>query len=155
IIASICQNLLLEDAGQTAFGMGAIFGVAGYAASIATSMHGINYGVAIVLGLIAAFLGGILFALPALRVQHFYLGFVTLSAAVVLPELAMAFNQYTNGIIGISLNFDALHKRSILGMISPLALIVVLVTIATLIAHALIHRSLLGRQMRVAAESPE
>jgi branched-chain amino acid transport system permease protein len=40
IIASICQNLLLVDAGQTSFGMGAIFGLAGYGAAIANTMHG-------------------------------------------------------------------------------------------------------------------
>jgi branched-chain amino acid transport system permease protein len=155
IIASIAQNLLLVDAGQTSFGMGAIFGLAGYGAAIATSMHGVPYGWAIVLGLLASLLGGVLFALPALRVQHFYLGFVTLSAAVVLPELAMAFNQYTNGIIGISLQFDDMHKRSIFGMISPLSLTVVVMTIACLVVHAMMRRSLLGRRMRVAAESPE
>lgn len=155
IIASICQNLLLVDAGQTSFGNGAIFGVAGYAAAIATSMHGVNYPISIVLGLLAALGASVLFALPALRVQHFYLGFVTLSAAVVLPELAMAFNQFTNGIIGISLNFEELHKRVIFGVISPLSLIIVIITSVVLLIHALIRRSLLGRRMRVAAESAE
>ncbi|HXC37520.1 MAG TPA: branched-chain amino acid ABC transporter ATP-binding protein/permease [Burkholderiales bacterium] len=155
IIASICQNLLLVDAGQTSFGMGAIFGLAGYGAAIANTMHGVSYGWSVVLGLLASLAGGVLFALPALRVQHFYLGFVTLSAAVVLPELAMAFNTYTNGIIGISLQFDEMHKRTIFGMISPLSLLVVVVTIAVLVVHALLHRSLLGRRMRIAAESPE
>jgi branched-chain amino acid transport system permease protein len=155
IIASICQNLLLVDAGQTSFGNGAIFGVAGYAAAIATSMHGVSYPGAVVLGLLAALGASVLFALPALRVQHFYLGFVTLSAAVVLPELAMAFNEFTNGIIGISLNFETLHQRSVFGLVSPLSLMIVVITSAILVIHALLRRSLLGRRMRVAAESPE
>ena len=58
--------------------------------------------VAAAFGLMAALVLGSLYALPALRVQGYYLGFVTLSAAMVFPELLVSFNDYTNGINGIS-----------------------------------------------------
>ena len=55
---------------------------------------------------------GLLFAAPALRVQSFYLGFVTLSAALVFPEMLVAFSDVTNGINGIALRVPALtHDR--------------------------------------------
>ena len=41
--------------------------------------------------------------------QGYYLGFVTLSVAMVFPELLVSFNDYTNGINGISRAVPALN----------------------------------------------
>jgi ABC-type branched-subunit amino acid transport system permease subunit len=114
-VAAVAQNLLLSDAGQASFGQGAIFGISAYAVAIAVSTYALPLPVAMLLGVAAALFVGLLFALPALRVQHFYLGFVTLSAAVVLPELGMAFSDFTNGLNGISIAFPQFQERNIGG----------------------------------------
>lgn len=154
VIAGVAQNLLYADAGQASFGQGAIFGLAGYAVAIAVGMHQQPYIVGVFFGLLAALGGSILFALPALRVQYFYLGFVTMSGAFVLPELALAFNSFTNGLIGISLNFDDMHKPWLLGL-SPLTILCSGFAALSLVGHLWLRRSLLGRRMRVAAQSVE
>lgn len=154
IAVSIFQNFLFVDAGQKSFGQGVIVGLAAYVAAIFYGLHGYPFWLASLIGLLAAFLGGLLFALPALRVQYFHLGFVTLSAAIVFPQLLMSFDKWTNGINGIPVQVPWLHTDIGFG-ISPLTVAVALFPMASLWLHYLIRRSRLGRRMRVAAISPE
>ena len=154
IAVAVFQNLLMHDAGQTSFGQGAIFGVAAYMVAVAMGIHGLGYPLAALCGIGAAVLAGLLFAFPALRVQGYYLGFVTMSAATVFPEMMVAFNKYTNGVNGISLSFTGWHIRGALG-ISPLTMAVALVACLALATHVGIRRTAFGRRLRVAAESTE
>lgn len=148
------QNLLMHDAGQTSFGQGAIFGVSAYCAAVLASTYGLPYWVAACCGVLAAVLAGFLYALPSLRVQGYYLGFVTMSAAMVFPEMLIAANKYTNGINGISIGFTSLHARTALG-VSPMTLMVCGLACVVLAGHVLLRRTALGRRLRVAASSPE
>ncbi len=154
IAVAAFQNLLMHDAGQTSFGQGAIFGVAAYGAAVVASLYGQPYWVAACCGVAAAVVAGFLYALPSLRVQGYYLGFVTMSAATVFPEMLVAANRYTNGINGLSLSFSSWHERTVLG-VSPMTLAVCGVACAALAAHVLLRRTALGRLLRVAASSPE
>ncbi|HVZ45506.1 MAG TPA: ATP-binding cassette domain-containing protein [Ramlibacter sp.] len=154
-VAALCQNLLLADAGQVSFGQGAVFGVAAYCTGIAVGLHALPYLYAACLGTLAACGLGILFALPALRVQHYYLGFVTLSGALVFPQLVTALNEYTNGIGGITIQAASRRNDRIWGLVSPLSVAVLALTIASFLAYEWIRRRPLGRAMRVAAFSPE
>ncbi|MBK8740018.1 MAG: branched-chain amino acid ABC transporter ATP-binding protein/permease [Betaproteobacteria bacterium] len=105
-------------------------------------------------GLLAALALGSLYALPALRVQGYYLGFVTLSVAMVFPELLVSFNDYTNGINGITRAVPALNAPLFWGL-TPLSFLVIALTSAALAGHAALRATRLGRHMRVAAVSPE
>jgi branched-chain amino acid transport system permease protein len=155
ISVAVLQNLLLADAGQVSFGQGAVFGVAAYTCGIVIGLHGGGPAWAGYLaGIAAALVLGLLFALPALRVQGYYLGFVTLSAAVVFPELLTAFNDITNGINGITIAAPA-WARPIAGHLSSLSLVIVGFTCCVLAGHVWLRRTSLGRRMRVAAQSPE
>ncbi|MBP2316852.1 ABC transporter permease subunit [Azospirillum soli] len=154
IAVSILQNILLVDAGQASFGQGAIFGMAAYMVGIAFGTHEIGYAAAFLCGVLAALCGGLLFALPSLRVQGFHLGFVTLSAAIVFPEILVALNDWTNGINGISLSFSWLKEPGTLG-VSPLSLMIAATGAAALILQVGLRRTVLGRRMVVAALSPE
>ncbi len=154
IAASVFQNFLFVDAGQKSFGQGVILGLGAYVTAIFFGLHGYPFALAALIGLGAAIGGGLLFAFPALRVQYFHLGFVTLSAAIVFPQLLMSLDRWTNGINGISVSMPALHHEIFLGL-SPLTILVALYPMLALWAHYLIRRSRLGRRMRVAALSPE
>ncbi|MBO6726724.1 MAG: ATP-binding cassette domain-containing protein [Rhizobiaceae bacterium] len=154
IAAAIFQNFLFVDAGQKSFGQGVILGLGAYVTAIFFGLHDYPFILAAGIGLFAAALGGLLFALPALRVQYFHLGFVTLSAAIVFPQLLMSLDRWTNGINGISVQMEALHHETLFGL-SPLTIIVALYPMLALWVHYFIRRSRLGRQMRVAAVSPE
>jgi branched-chain amino acid transport system permease protein len=154
IAAAIFQNFLFVDAGQKSFGQGVILGLGAYVTAIFFGLHDYPFLMAAGIGLGAAALGGLLFALPALRVQYFHLGFVTLSAAIVFPQLLMSLDRWTNGINGISVQMPALHHETFFGL-TPLTIMVALYPMLALWVHYLIRRSQLGRQMRVAALSPE
>ena len=154
IAVAAFQNLLMHDAGQTSFGQGAIFGVAAYCAAVLASTYELPYWMAAGCGVLAAVLAGFLYALPSLRVQGYYLGFVTMSAAMVFPEMLIAANKYTNGINGISISFASLHERTALG-VSPMTLMVCGIACTVLAGHVLLRRTALGRRLRVAAASPE
>ena len=154
VVASIFMGLLLVDAGQVSFGHGAVFGAAAYAVAIACSLHGQPYIVGVFFGALAALAVGVLFALPALRVQWFYLGFATMSAGMVFPDMLFAFDKYTNGLNGISLPFTEL-RRPFLGNLSLLSVLVMALGVAALATSTMFPRTVLGRRMRVAAASSE
>ncbi len=154
IAASVFQNILFVDAGQKSFGQGVILGLGAYVTAIFFGLHSYSFAASASIGLAAAIVGGLLFAFPALRVQYFHLGFVTLSAAIVFPQLLMSLDRWTNGINGISVSMPGLQGESVLGL-SPLTILVALYPMLALWAHYGIRRSRLGRRMRVAALSPE
>jgi branched-chain amino acid transport system permease protein len=154
IIAAVSLNILRGEAGQISFGQGAIFGAAAYGTAIASGLHGVHIVPAMLLGVGAALAFGLLLALPALRVQGYYLAFVTIAAALVFPELLRAFDEHTQAVTGIGVFVPGVGEELFLGM-DWVAAAVVACAIAALLLHGVIRSSRFGRQMRVAAASPE
>jgi branched-chain amino acid transport system permease protein len=159
VAVAVLQNMLLADAGQVSFGQGAVFGLSAFTVGIVSGLWGQSFVVGLVAGVLMAVVLGLVFALPALRVQGYYLGFVTLSAAVVFPEMLVAFDALTNGINGITRAVPELTVPIRLGPIglglSWIAVLVMAVAIGALVFHAMLRGTRLGRQMRVSAVSPE
>lgn len=154
IAASIFQNFLFVDAGQKSFGQGVLLGLGAYVTAIFFGLHEYSFLAAAALGLLASVLGGLMFALPALRVQYFHLGFVTMSAAIVFPQLLVTLDKWTNGINGISVALPALNQKLFLGL-TPLTILIAVYPMIALWVHYRLRRSRLGRKMRVAAISAE
>lgn len=154
IAAAIFQNFLFVDAGQKSFGQGVLLGLGAYVTAIFFGLHDYSFLAAAAIGLLASVLGGLLFALPALRVQYFHLGFVTMSAAIVFPQLLVTMDRWTNGINGIGVQLHSIHEPVFLGL-SPLTILVAIWPMVALWVHYGLRRSRLGRRMRVAAISPE
>ncbi|MCL4186266.1 MAG: ATP-binding cassette domain-containing protein [Rhodobacteraceae bacterium] len=154
IAVAVLQNLLFVDAGQKSFGQGAILGLGAYGLAIASGLNGMPLAAGLLAGVLAAAAGGLLFAMPALRVQGFHLGFVTMSAAIVFPQLLNQLDWFTRGLNGISMTIPALQTRPFAG-ISWLTLLVTAVPVVALLAHYALRQAPLGRRMRIAAESPE
>jgi branched-chain amino acid transport system permease protein len=154
VAAAVFQNFLMYDANQISFGQGAIFGLGAYVTAMSVASYGTPWIVAVMIAAVAAAAGGALFALPALRVQGYYLGFVTLSAAMVFPELLFALDRYTNGINGISVAPGHWHDNIVLG-ISPLSLATAAAACFSLIFHLAIRHSSIGRKIKIAGASPE
>ena len=154
VAVAVLQNMLLADAGQVSFGQGAIFGLAAYAVGIAMVVHGHAYWAAMLIGVLFALLLGLAFALPSLRVQGYYLGFVSLSAAVVFPELLVALDSITKGINGLTVKPTSL-SAPFLGKLTPLSLLILAFVCLTIAGHHCLRAAMLGRHMRVAARSAE
>ena len=101
VAASIFMGLLYVEAGQVSLGHGAVFAVGAYGVAVGCGVYGLPLWAGMVTGMLGGTALSLLFALPALRVQGFYLGFVTLSVAMVLPDMALTFDRYTRGVNGI------------------------------------------------------
>jgi branched-chain amino acid transport system permease protein len=151
---AILQNFLFVDAGQKSFGQGAILGLGAYGLAIVSGVGGWPLFVGFLAGVAAATAGGLLFALPALRVQGFHLGFVTMSAAIVFPQLMTNADWLTRGINGIRVPTPAL-STPLVGHLTPMSLAITALAIGALVFHRRIRASRLGRRMRIAAESAE
>lgn len=154
IAAAVFQNLLMHDANQVSFGQGAIFGTGTYICAMAVAFAGVAWPLAIAVAAVAAGGAGLLYALPALRVQGYYLGFVTLSAAMVFPELLFALDKYTNGINGVSVPAGAWRAPLVAG-ITPLTLATVAVACGAMVFHVHLRHSSFGRKIKIAGASPE
>jgi branched-chain amino acid transport system permease protein len=154
LVAAISLNILRGEAGQISFGQGAIFGASAYATGMAAGLYDVHIAPAMAIGVLAALLFGVLLALPALRVQGYYLAFVTVAAAVVFPDILRAYDEVTHAVTGISVFVPRAGETVIWGM-DWVAIAILVAAIGALLAHALIRSSRFGRQMRVAAASPE
>lgn len=154
VIAAVSLNVLRGEAGQISFGQGAIFGAAAYGTGMAAGMYDVAIVPAMGIGVLAGLAFGLVLALPALRVQGYYLAFVTVAAAVVFPDMLRAFDEHTHAITGISVLVPDVGTP-VLWKMDWVTLAILGATIAALIGHAVIRSSRLGRQMRVSAASSE
>lgn len=154
VIVSIFLNFLYMDAGQISFGQGAVLGASAYMTAMLFGTFGVSFPLAALAGMATAIVFGLAFALPALRVQYYYLGFVTFGAALVFPELVIAFDEYTMGVNGIPLSFGPFPRQTILG-VPMLSLAVAAAVCGSLAFVVWLRRTRLGRAIRVAAYSPE
>ena len=102
-IALLGLNLLTGYNGQISLGHGAFFAIGGYTAAILMHRLGLPYYLTILPAGAAAFVVGVLFGLPALRLGGLYLALVTLSMAVATPQFLKYFDGWTGGSQGIIL----------------------------------------------------
>ncbi|MGO4834751.1 ATP-binding cassette domain-containing protein, partial [Rhizobiaceae sp. 2RAB30] len=130
------------------------FGAGAYAAAMAISTYGLSWPSALLFAAAAGCLASLVYALPALRVQGYYLGFVTLSVAMVFPEMLFNFDSYTNGDNGISTPAGAWKEPLLFGL-TPLSLLCTAVACGSVASHVWLRRSAFGRRIRVVGASPE
>ena len=100
-IAAIGLNLTLGYAGQISLAQGAFVGIGAYAAALLTT-NGWPLWSAFLLAIALSLAIGWLLGYPALRVQHHYLAFVTLSFATLVFLVLRNEEWLTKGVYGIS-----------------------------------------------------
>ncbi|MCB1026458.1 MAG: branched-chain amino acid ABC transporter permease [Microthrixaceae bacterium] len=99
-IAAMGLNLLTGFTGQVSVGHAAFFGVGAYTSAILVNDHGWPLlGSVVVAGLIAMAVG-VVVGLPALRIRGLYLALVTLSLAMLFPQVVKRFDWLTGGSEG-------------------------------------------------------
>lgn len=106
-VALLGLNILTGYNGQISLGHGAFFAIGGYTAAILMHKLGVPYYLTIVPAGLVAFAVGVLFGLPALRLEGLYLALVTLSMAVATPQFLKYFDHWTGGSQGILLRKPA------------------------------------------------
>jgi branched-chain amino acid transport system permease protein len=100
-ILAMSIDILAGFAGRTSLGHGAIFGVSGYVVVYASAQAGLPPAVAFVLGMIAATLVAIIFALLAVRTSGVYFLLLTLALGMIVWGICLRWTQVTGGENGM------------------------------------------------------
>jgi branched-chain amino acid transport system permease protein len=100
-VYAMSWDLLFGFAGEVNFGPTFLIGLGAYAAGLLNNM-GLPIWLCVPAGGVAALAGGVLLALPALRLSGPYFGLVTLVAVLVLQQMVVIFASVTGGEIGLS-----------------------------------------------------
>jgi branched-chain amino acid transport system permease protein len=104
-IAIMGLNLLTGFNGQFSLGHGAFFAIGAYTAAILMDQYSLGFVWTLPAAALTAFAFGVLFGLPALRLENIYLALATFSLAAVTPQLLklQPFEHWTGGVQGIVL----------------------------------------------------
>src|SRR6202012_1473276 len=94
-------DILAGFAGRTSLGHGAIFGVSGYVVVYASAQAGLPPAVAFVLGMVAATLVAIIFALLAVRTSGVYFLLLTLALGMIVWGICLRWTEVTGGENGL------------------------------------------------------
>ena len=101
-VFSMAWDLLFGFAGEVNFGPTFLIGLGAYTAAILDAKWGPSIPVCIAAGALVALIGGLLLAVPALRLRGPYFGLVTLVAVLLLQNAIVIFAAVTGGEIGMT-----------------------------------------------------
>ncbi len=102
-VFAMAWDLLFGFAGEVNFGPTFLVGLGAYGAGILNAQTGLPIAVCVAFGTALAVAGGVLLALPALRLTGPYFGLITLVAVLLLQQAVTVFSGLTGGEIGLSL----------------------------------------------------
>ena len=94
-------NLLFGYTGLLSFGHAAFLGVGSYATGMAMVLGGVSWPIAIVLGVVAASLVGVVMGYLAIRTRGIYFSMVTLALAQIVYYAFYKAERYTGGENGL------------------------------------------------------
>jgi branched-chain amino acid transport system permease protein len=103
-VFAMSWDLLFGFAGEVNFGPTFLIGLGAYTAGIldARLSPNISIWLCVIAGATAAVVGGVILALPALRLRGPYFGLTTLVAVLMLQNFVVVFAGWTGGEIGLS-----------------------------------------------------
>ncbi len=102
-VFAMAWDLLFGFAGEVNFGPTFLVGLGAYGAGILNSETGLPIPVCVLFGAVLAVAGGLLLAVPALRLSGPYFGLTTLVAVLLLQQMVTVFAQYSGGEIGLTI----------------------------------------------------
>jgi branched-chain amino acid transport system permease protein len=106
-VFAMSWDLLFGFAGEVNFGPTFLIGLGAYSAAILNNQYHLPIPLCLVAAAGTALVGGILLAVPALRLRGPYFGLVTLVAVLLLQNAIVIFAKFTGGEIGMTV-FDVL-----------------------------------------------
>ena len=101
-VFSMAWDLLFGFANEVNFGPTFLIGLGAYTAGILDSLYQPPIAVCVAAGVLAAMIGGVVLALPALRVRGPYFGLTTLVAVLMLQNFIVVAAGLTGGEIGLT-----------------------------------------------------
>jgi branched-chain amino acid transport system permease protein len=100
-VLAMSIDILAGFAGRTSLGHGAIFGASGYVVIYASAQAGFSPAMALALGVVAATLVAIVFALLAVRTSGVYFLLLTLALGMIVWGICLRWTQVTGGENGL------------------------------------------------------
>jgi branched-chain amino acid transport system permease protein len=101
-VFSMAWDLLFGFAGEVNFGPTFLIGLGAYTAALLDNQFHPPIALCVIAGAIAALIGGLLLAVPALKLRGPYFGLVTLVAVLLLQNAIVIFAKFTGGEIGMT-----------------------------------------------------
>src|SRR5471032_1134014 len=102
-VFSMAWDLLFGFANEVNFGPTFLIGLGAYTAGILDNLYQPPIWLCLVAGAFASVAGGVVLALPALRVRGPYFGLTTLVAVLMLQNFIVVFADLTGGEIGLTI----------------------------------------------------
>jgi branched-chain amino acid transport system permease protein len=103
-IALLGLNILTGFNGQISLGHGAFYAVGAYTTAIMIDQWQVPYGWTIPAAGVVCLVAGVLFGIPALRLEGLYLALATFALALAVPQILKYFEHWTGGSQGIVLS---------------------------------------------------
>jgi branched-chain amino acid transport system permease protein len=145
VILSLSLGLLYGYTGQMSFAHGAFYGIGAYTAALLTSRAQVNFGLAVLGGMLASGLIAYLAGRPTLRLTGHYLAIATLALQVAISQFFAHASEITNGTVGI---FGIVRPEGFESDINYTQLILV-IAILCAIASARVVGSRFGRALLI------
>src|SRR5277367_6271679 len=101
-VFSMAWDLLFGFANEVNFGPTFLIGLGAYTAGILDNLYQPPIFICVAAGMFAAVAGGVVLALPALRVRGPYFGLTTLVAVLMLQNFVVVAAELTGGEIGLT-----------------------------------------------------
>lgn len=101
-VFAMAWDLLFGFAGEVNFGPTFLIGLGAYTAALLNADAGTPIPLCLIAGGLVAVIGGVLLALPALKLSGPYFGLVTLVAVLLLQNFIVIFAKFTGGEIGMT-----------------------------------------------------
>ncbi len=102
-VFSMAWDLLFGFANEVNFGPSFLIGLGAYTAGILDNLYQPPIALCIAAGVLASMIGGLVLALPALRVRGPYFGLTTLVAVLMLQNFVVVAAGLTGGEIGLTI----------------------------------------------------
>lgn len=147
-VFAMSWDLLFGYAGEVNFGPTFLIGLGAYAAALVNNLLQWSILPCVIVGALAAVVGGLLLALPALRLRGPYFGLVTLVAVLLLQDVIVVFAHWTGGEIGMTVP-DVLSVSADINYWIALAFLIVCAVL--IYGYA---RSSLGLILQAAGQDP-
>ncbi len=147
-VFAMSWDLLFGFAGEVNFGPTFLIGLGAYTAALIDNLLGWPIPFCVAAAALAALVGGLLLALPALRLRGPYFGLVTLVAVLLLQNVIVIFAHFTGGEIGMTVP-DVLSVDA--GTNYWIALAVLTISAVLLFGYS---RSPLGLILQAAGQDP-
>jgi branched-chain amino acid transport system permease protein len=147
-VFAMSWDLLFGFAGEVNFGPTFLIGLGAYSAAILNNQYHFPIPLCLVAAAATALVGGILLAVPALRLRGPYFGLVTLVAVLLLQNAIVIFAKFTGGEIGMTV-FDVLSIDTTTNYYYALGFLIVSAALLTRIAN-----SALGLILQASGQDP-